>query len=149
MRIRRFEQVPGFVGEIPLPARQTAGSAGYDLRAAEDAAIAPGEVRLVATGVRAVFPPGEFLAIFARSSLAVRRKLGLANGVGVIDSDYCGNPDNGGHLFVPLWNFGSSMAYVQRGERIAQGIFLPFLLTVDDRPAAERREGGFGSTDGP
>ncbi len=143
---RRFEILPGYrEAGIALPRRATPASAGYDLACAETAVIAPGAVGLVPTGVRAWIPAGEFLEIHIRSSVALRRGLVLANGTGVIDSDYAGNPENGGHILLALRNLGSEPARLERGERVAQGIFLRYLTTDDDRPGAPR-SGGFGST---
>lgn len=145
--MRQFEWIPGVDhAGLVLPARQTAGSAGYDLCAIEDAEIASDSIELVGTGLRIMLPDGEFLAIYARSSLAVKRRLMLANSVGVIDADYFGNPGNDGHIMIPLWNFGSHPVMVMRGERIAQGIILRAGITDDDGPALLSRQGGFGST---
>ncbi len=145
--MRRFEWIPGVDhAGLVLPARQTAGSAGYDLCAIEDAEIASDAIELVGTGLRIMLPDGEFLAVYARSSLAVKRRLMLANSVGVIDADYFGNPGNDGHIMIPLWNFGSHPVMVTRGERIAQGIILRAGVTDDDGPALLSRQGGFGST---
>lgn len=145
--MRRFEWLPGFdASTLSLPQRQTQGAAGYDLAAGETAQIAPGAVVLVRTGVRVQLLEGEYLGLFARSSLALRRKLMVANGVGVIDRDYYDNPDNGGEILVPLWNLGPDIATVLRGERIAQGVIMPFLLVEGDSSGSRLRQGGFGST---
>lgn len=69
----------------------------------------------------------------------------LANNTGIIDSDYYNNPDNEGHLMIGLYNTGSEAITIQRGERIAQGIFMKY-LTCDDDCAEGTRLGGFGST---
>lgn len=145
--MRAFEWIPHFdTTGLVLPRRQTKDAAGYDLAAGETVRLAPGELRLLRTGVRVRLLPGEYLALFARSSLALRRKLLLANGVGVIDRDYYGNPDNGGEILIPLWNLGAAEAVIARGERIAQGVISPFLLVEDDHAQMRPREGGFGST---
>ncbi|MHB1682493.1 MAG: dUTP diphosphatase [Bacilli bacterium] len=145
--MRRFEWLPEIDhAGLDLPARQTAGAAGYDLCACEDMEIAPDSIALVGTGLRIMLPDGEFLAIYARSSLAVKRRLMLANSVGVIDADYFGNPGNGGHIMIPLWNFGLHPATVLRGERIAQGIIMNAGKADDDGATLCSRQGGFGST---
>lgn len=142
-----FEWAPGFDATgLRLPVRQTTLSAGYDLAAGEDAEIAPREIRLVRTGVRALLERGQFLALYARSSLALKRGLLLSNGVGVIDADYYGNPDNGGEIFVPLWNLGPATAFLVRGERVAQAVFTRFDVVSGELPPGGRRLGGFGST---
>ena len=146
---RYFEWVPGLEQEgLSLPTRQTDGAAGYDLFARGDVAIAPGEIALVPTGVRVRLPASEFLAVFARSSLAIKRRLVLANGVGVVDADYYGNPDNGGEIMVSLWNIGQAEVLLTRGERIAQGVFMQYLVSAADAdlPLGKTRSGGFGST---
>ena len=78
---------------VALPAYATAGSAGFDLASSVDMTIGPGEVALVPTGLVIAVPSGHFLGIFARSSTPLRRGLMVANGVGVVDSDYCGPAD--------------------------------------------------------
>ena len=147
-RERFFEWVPGLSEEnLPLPRRQTHSAAGYDLFSRIDIDIAPGEIKLVPTGVRVRLPEGEFLAIYARSSLAIKRRLMLANGVGVVDADYYDNPQNGGEILIPLWNMGLEKAVLPRGERIAQGIFMNYLTSAaDEASETQWRSGGFGST---
>ncbi len=144
--MRRFEVLPAYADRgVVLPQRHTAASAGYDLAAAEAITISPGAVALVPTGVRAIMPADEYLAVHARSSVAVRRGLVLANGTGIVDADYAHNADNGGHILVALRNLGSEPAHVARGDRIAQAIFQRYLITTDDA-ASGTRAGGFGST---
>jgi dUTP pyrophosphatase len=70
----------------------------------------------------------------------------MSNSVGVIDSDYYGNPDNEGHIMVPLINITEQPVTIKKGERIAQGIFMPFLKTSDDEVKSTERTGGFGSS---
>ena len=90
--------------------------------------------------------PDEYLGIHIRSSLAVKHGVSLANSQGIIDSDYYNNPDNEGHILLALLNMGSTEAVLQKGERVAQGIFYKYLLCDDDQAAAQTRQGGFGST---
>lgn len=145
---RFFEWVPGVdYADLELPQRQTKAAAGYDLFSIKEVRITPGNVLLVPTGVRVKLPVGEFLAIYARSSLAIKRRLMLANGVGVIDADYYDNPDNGGEILIPLFNMGVEEVLLPRGERIAQGIFMNYLTsTAEDSFLEKKRVGGFGST---
>lgn len=146
--MRKFEWVPGYeTSELSLPMRQTSGSAGYDLFAYDRCVVATGTIQLVPTGVRVHIEDGEFLGIFARSSLAVKHHLILANGVGVIDADYYGNEDNLGHIMIPLFNLGPKDVILERGERIAQGIFMPFATVQEEFLVMRMRSGGFGSTD--
>src|SRR6476660_6426294 len=105
----------------PLPEYQTSGAAGFDFAASVDMTIGPGEVALVPTGLVIQAPPGHFLGIFARSSTPLKRGLMVANGVGVVDSDYCGPKDE---IKIQVLNFTPSPVTVKRGDRLAQGIIL-------------------------
>jgi dUTP diphosphatase len=130
---------------LSLPTYATAGSAGFDLAASVDMSIAPGEVALVPTGLVIEVPPGHFLGIFARSSTPLKRGLMIANGVGVVDPDYCGPEDE---IKIEVLNFTAAPVAVRRGDRLAQGIILPFVRAEWDeqpRPARPTR-GGFGAT---
>lgn len=142
---RCFAAVTGYEHQVQLPQRKTALSAGYDLEAASDVTVQPGGVTLIPTGLKAYMEPDEMLLLAIRSSLAVKHSLMLANGVGIIDSDYVDNPDNEGHIMVAVANVGTSPVMVARGERIAQGIFTRFLTITEDQ-AGGARSGGFGST---
>jgi len=145
MAERRFAPVAGFEGRVSLPSRKTARSAGYDMESAESVDVPAGKVALIPTGLKAYMGGDEVLLLSIRSSLAVKRSLMLANGVGVIDADYADNPDNEGHILIAVHNHGSEPVHVAKGERVAQGIFVHFLTTVDD-VAGGARTGGFGST---
>lgn len=147
MKSRGFEVISAYVqAALPLPQRKTPGSAGYDLAAAETVTVSPGEVALVPTGMKAYMQDGEYLGLHIRSGLAVKHKLCLVNGQGIIDADYYNNTDNEGHILVALYNLGREAVTLQQGERIAQGIFYAYLLAEDDLAAAAHRRGGFGST---
>lgn len=128
-----------------LPRYHTAGSAGFDLAASADIVVPPGRVALVPTGLVIAVPPGHFLGIFARSSTPLKRGLVVANGVGVVDSDYSGPEDE---IRIQVLNVRTEPVEVRRGDRLAQGIIIPF-VRVDweerDVPTAASR-GGFGST---
>lgn len=132
--------------DIVLPQRQTSNSAGYDIEAAEDVTIPPLTTVLVPTGIKAFMTSNEYLMIALRSSLAVKRNLSLANGVGIIDADYC-NADNEGHIMIPLHNNNPKLPVsINKHERVAQGIFMHYLITDDDKVTGKERIGGFGST---
>lgn len=146
MRTRGFEVITAYADKgISIPERKTTFSAGYDLEAAADAIVPPKTITVIPTGLKAYMEKDEYLSIFIRSSLAFKRGLMLANNTGIIDSDYYNNPDNEGHLMIGLYNTGSEAVAIQRGERIAQGIFMKY-LTCDDDCAEGTRLGGFGST---
>ena len=128
-----------------MPRYESDGAAAFDLAASEDIEIAPGEVRLVPTGLVVEVPAGMFLAILARSSTPLKRGLMVANGVGVIDSDYCGATDE---VKIAVLNFRAVPVQVKAGDRIAQGIILPAPRVSWDETREEARpsRGGFGST---
>ena len=130
---------------IILPKRATKGSAGYDFFAPETFYLNPKETIKLATGIRVKIAEGWVLAVFPRSGLGFKYRLTLDNTVGIIDSDYF-NAENEGHIFIKMTNCGDKPLTVEKGKAFAQGVFLPFGITVDD--ACEReRTGGFGSTD--
>lgn len=127
-----------------VPEYQTAGAAAFDLAAVSDVTIDPGRVALVPTGLVIQVPLRMFLGIFARSSTPLRKGLMVANGVGVVDPDYCGPDDE---VKIAVMNFTSEPVTVKAGDRIAQGILLeaPRVDWVEGEPDATSR-GGFGSS---
>lgn len=144
--MRKFEVCEGFENAgVILPQRKTKFSAGYDISSVEDRVIQPGEIALVSTGVKACMEKDEVLKIYARSSLGVKKGLMLVNSVGIIDSDYYNNKKNDGHIMLALYNFSKAKVRVDKGERIAQGIFGKY-LTTDNDDCESVRKGGFGST---
>ena len=148
MRERGFEIVSAFLDKnIHLPQRKTAQSAGYDIEAAEEVVLKPHEVTLVPTGLKAYMQADEYLGIHVRSGFSIKKKISCVNGQGIIDADYYDNPDNEGHIMVPLINHSNYNVAVEKGMRIAQGIFYKY-LTVDDDTAGvgAKRTGGMGST---
>lgn len=145
MKTRGFELVSSYTNEELLPKRETVMAAGYDLRAAERVELAPGEIKLVPTGVKAYMQAGEVLYLYDRSSNPRKKGLVLINSVGVIDGDYYGNPGNEGHIFAQMKNITDQTVTVEAGERIVQAVFAPFLL-ADGDVATGQRTGGFGST---
>ena len=148
MRQRGFEVIAAYEGcGVRLPSRRTGQSAGYDIEAAEPVTLEPGVLARISTGLKAFMAPDEVLIICIRSSLAAKYGLMLANGVGVIDADYYGNAENDGHIMIPLLNMGENAFHVERGMRIAQGIFTRYLLADGDAAGhGSARSGGFGST---
>ena len=130
--------------DIKLPNRGTAGSAGYDFRSPMDVNIIPEDSFIFVTGIRCRMLPQYFLMIVPRSSLGFRYKLTLDNTVGIIDSDYY-NSDNEGHIMIKVTNNSDKTLVVKAGDKIAQGIFLPYIKTDDD-DVTENRNGGIGIT---
>ena len=100
---------------------------------------------LVATGIKAYMGADEYLQLANRSSNPLKRFLLLGNGIGVIDADYYGNDANEGHIMFQFLNIGLTDVVIKKGERIGQGIFLPFLKADNDQ-ALQERTGGFGSS---
>ncbi len=139
LKIKRLDPAVG----LPEPASGRA--AGFDLASAVDLEIPPRSIRLVGTGLVIAVPDGHFLGIFARSSTPLKRGLMVANGVGVIDPDYCGPADE---VKIQMLNFTDAPVHIKRGDRLAQGIVLPAPRVeweeIDTTAAPSR--GGFGST---
>ena len=141
VRVRRLPHNP----DLPLPARQSPGAAGYDVASAEpDFVLAPGERRAVRTGLSFELPPGVEMQVRPRSGLALRQGLSMPNAPGTVDPDYRGE------LMVILLNLGAEPAAVARGDRIAQLVFArfetPALSETESLGGSERGVGGFGST---
>ncbi|MBO6560540.1 MAG: dUTP diphosphatase [Nisaea sp.] len=132
--------------DLPLPAYQTADSAGMDLLAAigEDVVLAPGERKLIPTGLAIALPPGYEAQVRPRSGLALRNGITQLNTPGTIDADYRGE------IGVILINHGAEPFTVTRGMRIAQMVVAPVIQArwneVTELDETERGSGGFGST---
>lgn len=131
---------------IELPKRSTKKSAGYDIRSIEEGTIKPGEAKVFKTGIKSDMNEDEVLLLMIRSSFGFKYNVCLANNVGVIDSDYYNNPDNEGHIALKLINHGNEEFKVEIGDRIAQGIFVKYLVVDDEEEIKNTRKGGFGST---
>lgn len=149
---------------IKLPKRATAQSAGYDFYSPIGFELPPkiyktevdschhcGTAKLapychitIPTGIRCQMDENYVLACFIRSSLGFKYKLGLGNGTAIIDADYFFSK-NEGHIMINLVNNGSEAVNISAGDRIVQGIFLPYGITMDD-DVTEQRTGGIGST---
>jgi len=149
-RKRGFEIAKGFENNnINLPVRKTKFSAGYDIEAAENTIIPSfkkgNKPTLVKTGIKAYMGEDEVLILANRSSNPGKKGLILANSIGVIDSDYYGNPDNDGHIMFAFYNIKEEDIEIKKGDAIGQGIFQKYLVTDNDVSQGERT-GGFGST---
>ncbi len=129
---------------LELPRYETDGAAGLDLRADEPVTLAPGERRLVPTGLALEIPAGHEGQVRPRSGLAVRHGVGMVNAPGTIDSDYRGE------VGVVLVNHGQAPVAFARGDRIAQLVIAPVaraeLVLAEDLSESARGGGGFGST---
>ena len=139
--------LPHFRG-LDLPAYETAGSAGMDVRAAvpedEPVTLAPGARAMVPTGLTVAIPEGYEIQVRPRSGLAAKHGLTCLNTPGTIDSDYRGE------IKVILINLGAEAFTIQRGERIAQLVLAPVTRLawsqVEALDETVRGAGGFGST---
>jgi len=158
---------------VCLPIRGTKNSAGYDFVATKDLIIPPQETVTFKTDVKAFMQPDEMLIIDIRSSLGIKKDLMISNTLGIIDSDFYDNPDNGGNILIALRNLKpafkilgtkplrigtetfwipeiedlqiANTVKIQAGEQVAQGIFVKF-LEADNCNSDVVRGGGIGST---
>ncbi|MNU38957.1 Deoxyuridine 5'-triphosphate nucleotidohydrolase [compost metagenome] len=143
----RVERLPHAEG-LALPAYETTGSAGMDLRAAvaefEPVVLAPGERKLIPTGLKIALEPGYEAQVRPRSGLALKHGVTCLNSPGTIDSDYRGE------VGVILINHGQIAFEINRGERIAQMVIAPYaqavMAEVEALDETVRGAGGFGST---
>lgn len=143
----RIERLPHAAG-LPLPAYETAGSAGMDLRAAladdKPLTLAPGTRALVPTGLRIALEAGYEAQVRPRSGLALKHGITCLNTPGTVDSDYRGE------VGVILANLGAEPFVIRRGERIAQMVIARYaqatMVEVDTLDETARGAGGFGST---
>lgn len=129
---------------VPPPTRGHPHDAGWDLTAAEDVKLGPGERAAVPTGIAVAIPPGHAGLVLPRSGHAARHGIGLVNAPGLIDAGYRGE------IRVLLVNHGDEAVLFRRGERIAQLLVMPVPEVVWSEVEAladsERGSGGFGST---
>lgn len=144
MGLVRFQRLPSNP-DLPLPRRATPQAAGYDIRSAEDEVVlAPGEIRLVSTGLLMELPEGVECQVRPRSGLALKHGITLPNSPGTIDPDYRGE------VRIIMQNSGTKSVTLSRGERVAQLVFARFealdVEEVDGLSDTERGVGGFGST---
>ncbi len=129
---------------LPLPTYATAGSVGFDLLCREDTEIAPHSLGLIPGNVIVQTPPGYMLMITLRSSTPRRKGLLIPHGLGVIDQDYNGEGDE---ILFQVYNFRDEAVQVKRGERIAQGLFIPVMQVAwNEVETVGTGRGGFGST---
>lgn len=132
--------------DLSLPAYQTPGASGLDIRAAvvEEVRLDPGDIFLVPTGFALAIPEGYEGQVRPRSGLAARYGITVVNSPGTIDADYRGE------IKVPLIHLGREPFSIKRGERIAQLVFSPVqrvkLLEVESLDTTSRGVGGFGHT---
>ena len=136
--MRKFRRLNQCI-ETELPRRATKYSAGYDIYAAVSAEIKPGEKRVIPTNIAVEMDEDDVLLIFPRSSYSIKFGLELVNSVVVIYANY------NDHILIFYRNTVDVPFVIKRGDRIAQGVFVKFLKTDDDKADGERH-GGVGST---
>jgi len=140
VKIKRIDK------SLPLPVYETAGSVGFDIIARETTKVGPHEIGLVPGNIIVETPRGYMLLLALRSSAPRKKGLLKPHGIGVIDQDYAGPEDE---VKVQVYNFSNKKVAIERGEKIAQGIF----VNVDRAEWLEIEKvenptrGGFGSTD--
>jgi len=128
-----------------LPFRGSSKSAGYYFASPVEITIAPKSKKLIWTNIKSYMQEGEVLMLYVRSSIGIKKGLRLANTTGIIDMDYYNNPANEGNIGICLYNDNDTEVTIEKGERIAQGIFTTFLVADNGNTDAERN-GGIGST---
>jgi len=130
---------------LPMPEYKTSGSIAFDMYSREEMKIAPKSLALLPSNFIIKTPESHGLILSARSSLAKKKGLMLANGVGTIDRDYCGENDE---ILLSVYNFTDEEVVVEKGERIAQGMFICIDSGnfVEVEKMEEGNRGGFGST---
>lgn len=148
--MRNFEIVENkflnYDGAKPiLPKRATMHSVCYDFYCPADVVLPAQKITLVWTNIKAIFNENEALILATRSSFASKGIM-LANGIGIIESDYANNQTNGGNLGFLLFNSTSQDFKISKNDKFGQGMFITFLTTTDEQPITTKRTGGFGST---
>jgi dUTP pyrophosphatase len=142
IRFRRLH--PEKDGDLPLPKYMSHGASGLDLPAAleTEVVLAPGEIRLIPTGLAIAIPPGFEGQVRPRSGLALKHGIGLINSPGTIDCDYRGE------IGLAVINLGAKPYTLRRGDRLAQlvinRVYQAQIQLVDDLDPTERADGGFG-----
>lgn len=131
---------------LPMPAYQTSGSVAFDLYARRDTVIPPFTPTIVPTNLIVKAPKGYFLMLASRSSTPLKKNLMVANGIGVIDQDYCGEEDEIG---LQMLNFSKENVEVKKGERIGQALLVKIAKAEKFTAVtamSKKSRGGFGST---
>ena len=133
---------------IELPKRSTKNSCGYDIMSASKGVIMPHESMIFKTGIKAMMNSDEVLYIYSRSGQGFKNDVSLSNSVGLIDADYYNNSSNEGHIMIKLINHSDKEYIVNIGDKIAQGVFMKYLIVDEEEEINNIRNGGFGSTNG-
>ena len=139
IKIKRIDK------SLPLPEYHTAGAVAFDFYSRIDATITPHDTAMLPSNFIIQTPSGYMLMIAARSSLAKKKGLKLANGIGVIDQDYCGETDE---INLLIHNYTNQAVKIERGERLCQGVFVKIDKAQWEEvdKISDQSRGGFGST---
>ena len=140
VKIKRIDE------SIPLPLYETSGSVGFDFLCRESVEVPPQNISLIPANVIIETPPNYMLLVTLRRSTPRKRGLLIPHGIGVIDQAYCGNGDASQ---IQVYNFTSQSVLIERGDRIAQGIFVRIDCASwqEVQRMDQKTRGGFGSTD--
>ncbi|MBT4917791.1 dUTP diphosphatase [Candidatus Peregrinibacteria bacterium] len=141
VKIKRIDK------ELPLPIYETGGSVGFDIIARESVKVAGKEMGMIPSNLIVEVPEGYMLVVASRSSTPKKKGLTPPHGFGIIDQDYCGSEDE---IRVLVYNFLDEVVEIERGEKIAQGVFVKIDRFEWDEVSevTEKSRGGFGSTGG-
>ncbi len=140
VRIQRIDK------SLPLPVYETAGSVGFDILARVKVTVEAEKIELIPSNIIVEVPKGYMLVVASRSSTPRKKGLTQPHGFGIIDHDYCGPQDE---VKIQVYNFSGHAVTIERGEKIAQGVFVR-VDKFDWQEVDSIREdsrGGFGSTD--
>ena len=139
IKIKRIDK------SLEVPEYKTKGAVGFDLTAREETVIKSFEVKLIPLNLIVKVPKGYGLFLFSRSSTPGKKGLIVANSVGVIDQDYCGENDE---LKLSVLNVTRKKVIVEKGERICQGIFIKLAVAkfTEVKKMSSKSRGGFGTT---
>lgn len=142
---RGFEIVPleksKHTKDVKIPTRSDDRSAGYDFYAPEDIVIPARSKITIWTDICAYMLPDEVLMLYVRSSIGIKKGLVLANGTGIIDSSYYPN-----NIGICLLNMNDHDVKILKNDRIAQGVFIKYLVADEEVILNKSREGGIGSS---
>jgi len=119
---------------------------GYDFYNPVRIEIEPHTLKLIKTGIKAQFPSDMALKLYNRSSNPKKKGVFLANGVGIVDSDYYGNPDNDGEIGFMFYNFTDNTTVFEAGDKLGQGIFEKYYTVTNEDEITAERKSGWGST---
>ncbi len=130
---------------LPLPVYETAGAVGFDILARENTIVSAGGITLVPGNIIVEVPKGYMLTVASRSSTPLKKGLLTPHGIGIIDHDYCGPEDE---IKIQVYNFTKENVVIQRGDKIAQGLFVRVdTFAWEEVEQMEKpNRGGFGTT---